>query len=112
MLTAKCKVPATNTLAAPAAGQQAWEKQVAVRPNIWKESQELESTSLRSTHHAMVYPLDDGSLFVDGRLPSNDSYVITFKSPVRKLTAVRIESLTDPDRFEQGPVRAPISTRC
>lgn len=92
-------------LAAPAAGQKAWEKQVAARPSIWKKSHELESTSLRSSHHAMVHPLDDGSLFVDGRLPSSDSYVITFKSPTEKLTAVRIESLTDPDRFEQGPGR-------
>ena len=53
----------------------------------------------------MIHPLDDGSLFVDGRLPSTDTYVIAFKSPVKTLTAVRIESLTDPDRFEQGPGR-------
>jgi hypothetical protein len=53
----------------------------------------------------MLHPLDDGSLFVDGRLSRYDAYNIAFKSPVKKLTAVRVESLNDPDRFEHGPGR-------
>ena len=53
----------------------------------------------------MLHPLDDGSLFVDGRLSRYDAYNIAFQSPVKRLTAVRIESLNDPDRFEHGPGR-------
>ncbi len=92
-------------LAVPADGQKMWEAKVAARLNIWKTARELEMTSLRSSRHAMIHPLDDGSLFVDGRLSSSDTYVIAFKSPVRRLTAVRIESLIDLDRFDQGPGR-------
>ena len=73
------------------------------QPPVWKTAHELETSSLRSSRFAMLHQRDDDSLFVDGRLSSSDTYVIAFKSPVRRLTAVRIESLTDPDRYEQGP---------
>jgi mono/diheme cytochrome c family protein len=92
-------------VAIPAAGQEAWETKIAARPNIWKNAQELETTCSRSSRHAMIHQLDDDSLCVDGRLPSTDTYVIAFKSPLKKLAAVRIESLTDPDRFDKGPGR-------
>ncbi len=92
-------------LAVAAEGQEAWETSIAARPAVWQLARELEPTSFRSSRHAMIHPLDDGSLLVDGRLSSTDAYVVAFKSPVRRLTAVRIESLADPDRFDRGPGR-------
>jgi hypothetical protein len=92
-------------LAVTSPAQRDWEQKVARAGDVWKTPRDFDSSSLRSTRSAMVHPLDDGSLFVDGRLSSSDTYVITFKSPVAKLTAVRIESLPDPWRFDRGPGR-------
>ncbi len=92
-------------LAARNGVQAEWESIVAARPQVWKTAHDLELSSLRSQKFAMLHPLDDGSLFVDGRLSRYDAYNIAFKTPVKRLTAVRIESLNDPDRFEHGPGR-------
>lgn len=91
--------------ATSAAGQKEWEAKITTQPNIWKNAHELEPICSRSSRHAMIHQRDDDSLLVDGRLPSTDAYVIAFKSPVKQLAAVRIESLTDPDRFDKGPGR-------
>lgn len=92
-------------LASLNAVQAEWESIVATRSKVWQTARDLELSSLRSQKFAMLHPLDDGSLFVDGRLSRYDAYNIAFKSPVKKLTAVRVESLNDPDRFEHGPGR-------
>lgn len=93
-------------LSMPAAGQRAWEEAIAAkRTNTWQPATELESISFRSSRHAMIHQLADDSLFVDGRVRDSDTYVIAFKSPVKKLSAIRIEVLCDPDRFEHGPGR-------
>ncbi|HVJ68271.1 MAG TPA: DUF1549 domain-containing protein, partial [Caulifigura sp.] len=92
-------------LANSSPSQRNWEQVVARRADSWKTPREFHSGSFRSTRSAMLHPLDDGSLLVDGRLSSSDTYLITFKSPVAKLTAVRIESLSDPWRFDRGPGR-------
>ena len=65
--------------------QAEWESIVAARPKVWKTARDLELSSLRSQNIAMLHPLDDGSMFVDGRLSRNDAYDIAFKSPVRKV---------------------------
>jgi mono/diheme cytochrome c family protein len=92
-------------LAATADGQAEWEAKVASQPRIWKNARDLETSSLRSSRFATLHQLNDDSLAVDGRLSSYDAYVIAFKSPVTRLSAIRVESLNDPDRFQQGPGR-------
>jgi mono/diheme cytochrome c family protein len=92
-------------LATPAGGQAEWESKVASQPRIWKNARDLETSSLRSSRFATLHQLNDDSLAVDGRLSSYDAYVIAFKSPVMRLSAIRVEALNDPDRFQQGPGR-------
>jgi mono/diheme cytochrome c family protein len=92
-------------LAAGTEGQSQWEAKVAAQPPVWKTPHELELPSFRSAHFATLHPLDNGSLFVDGRLSSTDSYTIACKAPVHKLTAIRVESLCNPYRFDRGPGR-------
>ena len=104
---ARCDLQAARDrfLASPDVGQAEWEKIVAARPRVWKTACDWEPSSLRSDKYALLRPLDDGSMFVDCRLSHSDEYDIAFKTPVKQLTAVRIESLNDPDRFEHGPGR-------
>ena len=92
-------------LAVADAAQAEWESVVATRSKDWKSARNLELSSFRSLRHAMLRPLEDDSLFVNGRSSRYDAYEIEFRSPVKKLTAVRIESLNDPDRSEHGPGR-------
>ena len=47
----------------------------------------------------------DGSVLVAGKNPDKSTYTITAKSDLTKITAIRLEALTDPSMTKNGPGR-------
>jgi cytochrome c553 len=95
----------TTYIASKASGQADWEAGINQLNDIWHVPKTFGERSLRSLGFAMVHPQADGSLTVDGRLRSKDDHYLTFTPDISVLNAVRIELLSDADRFLQGPGR-------
>ncbi len=96
----------TTYIASAAPGQADWEAHVNSLGDIWHVPTTLGARSLRSLGFAIVHPQADGSLTVDGRVRSKDDHYLTFTPDVSVINAVRIELLSDADRFHQGPGRS------
>ena len=47
----------------------------------------------------------DGSVLLTGKNPNKSTYTITVKSDLTKITAIRLEALTDPSMTKNGPGR-------
>jgi hypothetical protein len=57
---------------------------------------------------ATIENLPDGSMLVKGAIPDKDTYTVTLDSDVSgEVTAVRLETLTDPSLGAMGPGRTP-----
>lgn len=67
--------------------------------------QPLKMTSFVSTDGATLTRLGDESVLAGGTRPDRDSYVISASSPVRRVTAIRLEVLADESLPKQGPGR-------
>src|SRR5262249_10168930 len=67
----------------------------------------LEPIKLESTGGATLKKLDDGSVLVSGAAPERDVYVITAKTDLKNITAVRVEALPDTSLPKGGPGRDP-----
>ena len=91
-------------LAATAAGQPAWEKRPAALPDIWTLPGQLETVSLRTKGHAILHK---PARFVSRRRAAglDDAYLLSFVSPLKDVSAIRVEALADPERFNRGPGR-------
>ncbi len=66
----------------------------------------LEPTKFESKGGAKLSKLDDGSIKATGKNPDFDTYTITAACDLPKITAVRIEALSDVDLVRGGPGRA------
>ena len=89
--------------AAIAAGQIKWEQEVVNHSDV--EWTVLDPIEFLSQAGAMIDRRADRSLIVggNGNIPSTDTYVITTAYDQDRLTAFRLEMLSDPDLPNDGP---------
>jgi hypothetical protein len=80
-----------------------WEKERAALDASWKVVDVVEAFS---AYGATLTRQADGSVLSGGERPDKDAYVITARSPTTRVTAVRLEVLTDPSLPQSGPGRA------
>jgi hypothetical protein len=80
--------------------QRQWEKEVLVAARDWKV---VVPTSTRATATLTVAP--DGSVLASGENPARDVYEIEARSPLRKITAIRLEALPHQSLPKGGPGR-------
>ncbi|MDB5340229.1 MAG: hypothetical protein JWN70_5848 [Planctomycetaceae bacterium] len=66
----------------------------------------LTPVEAKSEASATLKVLEDGSLLASGTNPSQDSFVVTFKSPLASFTGIRLEALPDDSLVNKGPGRA------
>lgn len=86
------------------AAQAAWEQQVlSSQTATWTR---ITPETLAAAGGAEFTALDDGSTLVSGANPERDRYEITFRNPLERLTALRLEILPDPSLPASGPGRA------
>lgn len=88
-----------------AAKQAAWESAVRARSVPWQIAQPV---GMVSKHHATMETLHDGSVYVSGDRPNSDTYEITLRTALPRITALRIEALPDPRLPGGGPGRGEI----
>ncbi len=93
-----------QTLNAPSAeldtAQARWEQ--ISRTKTWTA---LKLVEARSQQGSMFKPLDNGSILAVGPSPDKDTYLITFTTSLKNITAFRLEVLPDPSLPGQGPGR-------
>ncbi|MCG3163412.1 MAG: hypothetical protein JMDDDDMK_04818 [Acidobacteria bacterium] len=86
------------------AEQAKWERDLLDAQNKWTA---LDPIRLESTGGATLKKLDDKSVLVSGAAEERDVYVITAKTDLKDITAVRVEALPDASLPKGGPGRDP-----
>jgi hypothetical protein len=86
------------------AEQAKWERELLDEQNKWTT---LDPIKLESIGGATLKKLDDGSVLVSGASPERDVYVITAKTDLNNITALRVEALPDASLPKGGPGRDP-----
>jgi len=66
----------------------------------------LEPKENRGEEGSLLVRKDDNSIFVDFSSPGLDTYLVTLETPLKRITAVRLEALTQPSLPNKGPGRA------
>lgn len=94
--TLKTQTPALDQ------AQAAWEQAMLAEPNRWTM---LDPIEFKSTGGTTLKKLDDKSLLASGAEPEFDEYIIKARLAPGKVTAVRVEALTDPSLPRSGPGR-------
>ena len=84
--------------------QTKWERGLLLEQKQWSVLNPLKS---ESTGGASLNLLEDGSILVSGHKSEYDTYLITAKTDLRNLTAIRIEALPDESLPKGGPGRDP-----
>src|SRR6185295_3448307 len=79
-----------------------WELLRVVRPEVWAV---LEADTIESKEGSTLVKQPDGSILSTGALPATDTYTITARSPLRRITSVKLEVLTVDDHPYKGPGR-------
>jgi hypothetical protein len=98
------RYPVPTLLAAEAQARvSAWEKDRAALEASWRV---LETSEAFSTGGATLTKLNDGSILSSGQRPDKDTYVVIGRSALQRITAIRLEALTDPSLPHEGPGRA------
>jgi len=82
--------------------QVQWEKEVQ-QQSAWTP---VEVSEAKSTGGAVLTKQPDGSLLASGKNPFPEVYTVTSKTPLKEITAIRLELLPDPSLPAQGPGRA------
>src|SRR6185437_14805197 len=80
-----------------------WEKAVEAG-SVWLP---LELNNAKSKAGATLTKEADGSWLASGADPATDVYTLIANSPIKDITAIRIECLSDPTLPAHGPGRAP-----
>ena len=86
------------------ASQQAWEKDLIASEKRWEV---VKTSHLESVGGAALTAQSDGSILASEKNPQADTYKITAKATVAKLTGVRLEVLPDASLPNGGPGRDP-----
>ncbi len=85
------------------ARETAWEQQLGKSSlAIWTV---LEPTALKATGDVKFAKQSDGSYLVSGENKPTETYTLTVKTPLKGITAFRLETLSDPSLPAQGPGR-------
>lgn len=82
--------------------QEEWEKSMAAGAG-WSV---LPVTAVRSAGGVRLERQPDGSYFADGPTLPNDTYTLVATTPLKQITAIRLEALPDPRLANNGPGRA------
>jgi hypothetical protein len=82
--------------------QEQWEKEIAGGAG-WSILPVTRAKSDSGTH---LQRESDGSIFAEGATPPTDTYELTANTPLKRITAVRLEVLPDPRLPGNGPGRA------
>ena len=92
------------SLLTPAAQELAtvWEAKQAARPSVW---QTLEPVEVKSADGSTLMKQPDGSVLASEKRPEKDTYTLTYHTPLRGLTALRLEVLADDSLSKRGPGR-------
>jgi hypothetical protein len=74
----------------------------------WKPTQwtPVAPGNYKSQSGAELKKLDDGSVLAAGKNPDEELYQITINPPIAKVTAIRVDALTDASLPKNGPGRA------
>ncbi|MBM3288741.1 MAG: DUF1553 domain-containing protein, partial [Candidatus Hydrogenedentes bacterium] len=83
----------------------AWVRDAAPKARTWTV---LDPVSCTSKNHMSFRILDDKSVLAYGDNPNTDTYDARFRADARNITAIRIETLTDPSLPGNGPGRGEI----
>jgi hypothetical protein len=81
----------------------AWERGRAAFESSWRVIDTVEAIS---AHGAALAKQADGSVLSSGARPDKDTYVISGRTGLSRVTAIRLEVLTDPSLPHGGPGRA------
>ncbi|HWE02612.1 MAG TPA: PPC domain-containing protein [Tepidisphaeraceae bacterium] len=84
------------------AQRMTWEKSIA-EGSTWRP---LEFSALKSEGGATLKQAPDGSIMASGKSPANDVYALIGTTPIKNITAIRIEAIPDPTLPRDGPGRA------
>ena len=84
------------------ARQAKWEREIVAFENEWKP---LIPSSATSTDGTTLTAAADGSVLASGKNPDADTYVLNAKSPLAKITGIRLEALPDASLPNGGPGR-------
>ncbi|MBC7816170.1 MAG: DUF1553 domain-containing protein, partial [Planctomycetaceae bacterium] len=79
-----------------------WEAKQAAMPSVW---QTLEPVEVKSADGSTLTKQPDGSVLAREKRPEKDTYTLTFHTPLRGLTALRLEVLADDSLSKRGPGR-------
>ena len=79
-----------------------WEGQLATKAVVWRV---LDPTEFTSSDGATLTKQPDNSILSGGTRPEKDTVSITATSPLAKVTAIRLEVLTDDSLPMRGPGR-------
>ena len=88
-----------------AADRQAWEVELAKRASEAPEWHVLEVESFSSAGGASHELLEDQSILVSGKRPSQDTYTVTLRSDVEQISGLKLETLTHESLPGMGPGR-------
>jgi hypothetical protein len=80
----------------------AWEREQGEKPVVWEV---LSALTLTTTDGSVLTKQEDGSFLVVGTRPEKETYVFAGMSPLREVSAVRLEVLTHASLPHQGPGR-------
>ncbi len=84
--------------------QAKWERELLDEQNKWTA---LDPVGLESTGGATLKKLDDRSVLVSGAAAERDVYIVTAKTDLKNITALRVEALPDAILPKGGPGRDP-----
>jgi hypothetical protein len=91
----------------PAAGTQI-ATEASKRAGEWKATKwtVVPPSNVKAQSSAQLTKLEDGSVLANGKNPDEELYQITINPPLQKVTAIRLEALTDDTLPHKGPGRA------
>jgi hypothetical protein len=79
-----------------------WERTLAEQKVDWKV---IEPETFVSAGGASLTRQPDGSLLASGTRPDRDTYIISGATPLRSITAIRVETIADDSLPKNGPGR-------
>ena len=80
----------------------AFEAKQAAAPSVW---QVLEPVEMKSAEGSTLTKQADGSVLASEKRPEKDTYTLTYHTPLRGITALRLEVLADDSLSKRGPGR-------
>jgi hypothetical protein len=86
------------------AAQSLWERAMLDEVKQWTTLDPVETQSISG---ATLTKLEDKSVLASGANPEAETYVITTKTDLKNITALRLEAMTDPSLPKGGPGRDP-----